>query len=146
VAATSPADVRKDIGEQRVARDNSQVPSALKRFFGRLRSGGASALPATPAPERPSPPSPGFLGARIRYRDSNDRRIYASCVDVSTDWVALFDVEVVDRGDKVVESYRGVRGYTALHELAESRGWTKVDIRGSHRDRLERQQGSLSED
>ena len=45
-------------------------------------------------------------------------------MDVSTDWVSLFDIEVIDRGE-VVETHRGVRGYTALNELAQTRGWTK---------------------
>jgi hypothetical protein len=78
----------------------------------------------SPQPERPSPPSPGFLGERIYYLDSSGRSIEASCVDVSTDWVPLFDVEV-SRGGEVVESHKGIRGYTALSELVESRGWRK---------------------
>jgi hypothetical protein len=75
---------------------------------------------------QPSPPSRGFLGERLYYLDSRFRPVEVSCVDVSTDWVPLFDVKVTDHGE-VVESYQGVRGYTALKELVESRGWAKRD-------------------
>jgi hypothetical protein len=75
---------------------------------------------------QPSPPSRGFLGERMYYLDSRGRPVEASCVDVSTDWVPLFDVEVIDQGE-VVESYRGIRGYTALKDLVQSRGWIKGD-------------------
>jgi hypothetical protein len=50
----------------------------------------------------------------------------ATCVDVSTDWVPLFDVEVVAHGE-IVESHRRVRGFTELDELAASRGWKRHD-------------------
>ena len=109
-----------DVGHPR---DNPHVPSALKRLLGRLRFGRPTSRSPRPT-ERPSPPSPGFLGERIYYRDSRGRRVEAVCVDVSTDWVSLFDIEVIDRGE-VVETHRGVRGYTALNELAQTRGWTK---------------------
>jgi hypothetical protein len=53
------------------------------------------------------------------------RFVEATCVDVSTDWVPLFDIKIKDsnaRG-RIVETINGVRGYTALQELVQSRGW-----------------------
>ena len=50
--------------------------------------------------------------------------VEATCVDVSTDWVPLFDVEVIVDGE-VMESHRAVRGFTELDELAASRGWVR---------------------
>jgi hypothetical protein len=103
--------------------------SWARRLLVRLRSGRPltrdSPRPSL-TPLQPSPPSPGFLGERIYYKDSRGRPVEASCVDVSTDWVPLFDVEVIDHGE-VLASYKGIRGYTALKDLVESRGWIKRD-------------------
>jgi hypothetical protein len=95
-----------------------------KRLLDRARSAGPLTQNSPRASLRPSPPSRGFLGERIYYRDSRGRPVRASCVDVSTDWVPLFDVEVMDYGE-VVESHKAIRGYTALKDLAQSRGWYK---------------------
>jgi hypothetical protein len=52
------------------------------------------------------------------------RFVEATCVDVSTEWVPLFDITIkADVQGRVVETINGVRGYTALQELARSRGW-----------------------
>jgi hypothetical protein len=54
------------------------------------------------------------------------RYVEATCVDVSTDWVPLFEIKIKDTvGGRFVETIDGVRGYTALQELARSRGWER---------------------
>jgi hypothetical protein len=80
-----------------------------------------------PDRSRPSSPSLGFLGERLYYLDRRTlARVEAACVDVSTDWVPLFDIEIKDHEEgRIVETIRGVRGYTALRELVRSRGWER---------------------
>jgi hypothetical protein len=98
-------------------------------MLARLRRLAARAPSARPKPlqsERASSPSPGFLGERLYYRDSRGRRVEAICVDVSTDWVPLYDIEVKEPDkSKIVESISHVRGYTALRELVVARGWER---------------------
>jgi hypothetical protein len=78
-----------------------------------------------PRPPEASPPAQGFVGEHIYYwGDGENLSVDATCVDVSTDWVPLFDVEVVARGE-VVESHGGLRGFTELEDLAASRGWVR---------------------
>jgi hypothetical protein len=96
------------------------VLARLRRLAARVASARRSPLDSS----RPSPPSPGFLGERMYYRDPRGRRVEAVCVDVSTDWVPLFDIEIKERDeDRVVESISRIRGYTALRGLAASRSW-----------------------
>jgi hypothetical protein len=125
---------RKSVLERlAVTPDNREMLAWSKRLLVRLRSVRPDTQCNPQASVRPSPPSRGFLGERIYYLDSRSRAVEASCVDVATDWVPLFDVEVVDNGE-VVESYTGIRGYTALNELVQSRGWVKRPQMQYHKD------------
>jgi hypothetical protein len=99
------------------------VVAALKRLRERLRPP-ANPREAQDPPSLESPPSTGFLGEHIYYRDPRNHPVRVRCVDVSTDWVPLFEAEVFD-GAHRIEHHQGLRGYTALTALAESRQWTK---------------------
>jgi hypothetical protein len=54
------------------------------------------------------------------------RFVEVTCVDISTDWVPLFDVKIQDNDEvRFVETIDRVRGYTGLQELIRSRGWER---------------------
>jgi hypothetical protein len=57
-----------------------------------------------------------------RFKDQLGRYINVICYDVTTDWVPLYEAEVVERG-KVVEYTDNVRGFTGVMTLARDRRW-----------------------
>jgi hypothetical protein len=61
-------------------------------------------------------------GELHRFLDRQGRFINVTCYDVATDWVPLYDAEVVERGE-VVESIDNIRGFTGVMALARARRW-----------------------
>lgn len=63
-----------------------------------------------------------MTGELHRFVDRQRRFIDVTCYNVATDWVPLYDAEVVDRGE-VIEHIDNIRGFTGVMALARGRRW-----------------------
>jgi hypothetical protein len=61
-------------------------------------------------------------GELHRFVDRQGRFVNVTCYDVATDWVPLYDAQVVKSGE-VVEYIDNIRGFTGVMALARGRGW-----------------------